>query len=99
VFKLNKNKPRIISPDEKISILGDWLDGKTRENIVVEHNIGSGIVYNIVQDWSNRIGLQKANVLRVLAVKLKKNGLTASDCSKGFIMILIGKNMEYKKIN
>jgi hypothetical protein len=83
--------PRIISPEEKISVIGDWLDGETRENIAVKHNIGSGTVYNIVQQWSNRIGLQKANVLRVLAVKLKKNGLTASDCSKGFRMIMIVK--------
>jgi len=44
---------------------------------------------NIVQEWSNRIGIEKADVLRVLAVKLKKNGLTASDCSKGFRMIMI----------
>ena len=83
--------PRIISPDEKNSVIGDWLDGDTRENIAVKHNIGSGTVYNIVQEWSNRIGLQKANVLRELAVKLKKNGLTASDCSKGFRMIMIVK--------
>src|SRR5215213_9186693 len=83
--------PRIIFPDEKISVIGDRLDGETRENIAVKHNIGSGTVYNIVQEWSNRIGLKKANVLRVLAVKLKKNGLTASDCSKGFRMIMIVK--------
>jgi hypothetical protein len=83
--------PRIISPDEKISVVGDWLDGETREDIAVKHNIGSGTVYNIVQEWGNRIGLQKANVLRVLAVKLRKNGLTASDCYKGFRKIMIVK--------
>src|SRR5215203_3105735 len=89
--------PRIISPDEKNSVVGDWLEGETKENIAVKHNIGSGTVYNIVQEWSNRIGLQKANVLRVLAVKLKKNGLTASDCSKGFRMIMIFKKYGIKE--
>jgi len=83
--------PRIIFPDEKISVIGDRLDGETRENIAVKHNIGSGTVYNIVQEWSNGIGLKKANVLRVLAVKLKKNGLSVSDCVKGFRIIMIVK--------
>ncbi len=44
--------PRIIYPEEKISVIGDWLDGETREKIVVKHNIGSGTVYNIVQEWT-----------------------------------------------
>jgi hypothetical protein len=83
--------PKIISPDEKISVIEDWLDGETRENIAIKHIIGSGTVYNIVQDWSNGIGLNKANVLRVLAVKLKQNGLTVNDCVKGFRMRMIFK--------
>jgi hypothetical protein len=83
--------PRIISPEEKISVIGDWLDGETREDIAVKHNIGSGTVYNIVQEWSNSIGFEKAEVLRVLAVKLKKNGLTAIDCAKGFRMVMVFK--------
>ncbi len=83
--------PKIISPDEKISVIEDWLDGETRENIAIKHNIGSGTVYNIVQEWSNGIGVNKANVLRVLAVKLKQNGLTVNDCVKGFRMRMIFK--------
>ena len=35
--------------------------------------MGSGTVYNIVYEWSNKFGIEKANVLRELAVKLKKN--------------------------
>ena len=41
--------PRIKSPTKKSSIIGDWLDGDTRENIAIKHNIGSGTGYNIVQ--------------------------------------------------
>ena len=33
--------PRIISPEEKISVIGDWLDGETREHIAVKHKIGN----------------------------------------------------------
>ena len=57
--------PRIISPDEKISIIGDWLDGETREDIAINNNIGSGTVFNIVHEWSKNIGIEKANVLRI----------------------------------
>ena len=31
--------PRIISPDEKRSVIGDWLDGETREDIASKHTI------------------------------------------------------------
>jgi hypothetical protein len=30
---------RIISPDEKRSVIEDWLDGETREDIDINHNI------------------------------------------------------------
>jgi hypothetical protein len=55
--------------------------------------MGSGTVYNIVYEWSNKFGIEKANVLRELAVKLKKNGLTVSDCAKGFRMLMIFCNI------
>ncbi len=42
--------PRIISPDEKLSVIEDWLDGETREDIAINHNIGSGTVFNIVHE-------------------------------------------------
>ena len=32
--------PRYISTDEKLSVIGDWLDGETREDIAIKHNIG-----------------------------------------------------------
>jgi hypothetical protein len=51
--------PRIKSPTKKSSIIGDWLDGETRENIAIKRNIGSGTGYNIVQRWSNSIGIEK----------------------------------------
>ena len=31
--------PRYIPPDEKLSVIGDWLDGETREDIAIKHNI------------------------------------------------------------
>ena len=54
--------PRYIPLDDKLSVIEDWLDGATREDIAKKHNIGSGTVYNYVHEWSNSIGFEKATV-------------------------------------
>jgi hypothetical protein len=83
-YLLKMNMPRIITLHEKLSVIDAWLNGESRNDIATKHNIGSGTVYNIVQEWSNEFGdAQQADRLRELAIKLKKNGLTVSDCAKG----------------
>ena len=89
--------PRYIPLDDKLSVIEDWLDGDTREDIAKKHNIGSGTVYNYVHEWSNSIGFEKATVLRELAIQLRKNGLTVSDCAKGFRMVTIFKKYGIKE--
>ena len=80
--------PRIITLQEKLSVIDAWLNGESRNDIAKKHNIGSGTVYNIVQEWSNEFGdAQQADRLRELAIILKKNGLTVSDCAKGLRML------------
>jgi hypothetical protein len=88
--------PRIITLDEKLSVIDDWLSGESRFDIANQHNIGNGTVYNIIQEWSNGIGVQLADRLRELAIKLKKNGLTVSDCSKGLRMLMMLKKYGIK---
>jgi transposase-like protein len=89
--------PRYISPEQKSSVIEDWLDGETREDIARKHNIGSGTVYNYVHEWSNSIGFEKVAVLRELAIQLKKNRLTVNDCAKGFRMVMIFKKYGIKE--
>ena len=33
--------PRIITLDEKLSVIDDWLNGESRNDIAIKHNIGS----------------------------------------------------------
>ena len=33
--------PRIISQEEKRSVIDDWLGGESRNNIAIKHEIGS----------------------------------------------------------
>ena len=83
--------PRIITLEEKHSVIEDWLKGESREDIAIKHKIGSGTVYNIVQEWANGIGVHIADRLRVLSIKLNKNGLTATDCAKGLRILMVFK--------
>src|SRR5215203_7380253 len=90
--------PRIITSHEKLSVIDAWLSGESRNDIAIKHNIGSGTVYNIVEEWSNGLGAdaQLDDRLRELAIKLKKNGLTVSDCAKGLRMLMILKKYGIK---
>ena len=89
--------PRFISPDQRLSVIDEWLNGESREDIALTHNIGSSTVYNIVLEWSKSIGIEKADVLRELGVALKKNGLTVFDCAKGFRILNIFKKYGIKE--
>ena len=86
--------PRIITSHEKLAIIDDWLSGESRYDIAIKHNVGNGTVYNIVQEWSKEIGQQGADRLREIAIKLKQNGLTISDCAKGLRMLMLLKKYE-----
>jgi DNA repair exonuclease SbcCD ATPase subunit len=89
--------PRIITLHEKLSVIDDWLSGESRNDIAIKHNIGSGTVYNIVEQWSKEIvDGQLANRLRELGIKLKKNGLTVSDCARGLRMLMMLKKYGIK---
>lgn len=50
-----------------------------------------------MHEWSNSIGIEKAEVLRELAEKLKKNELTVSDCAKGSRIVTIFKKYGLKE--
>jgi hypothetical protein len=81
--------PKIITTDEKIAVIDDWLDGESRSQIAIKRFLGSGTVYNIIQEWRLGIGIAKADKLRDLAVKLHKTRLTVNDCTKGLRTLMI----------
>jgi prefoldin subunit 5 len=89
--------PRIITLEEKHAVIDDWLDGESRNYIAIKRDLGSGTVYNIIQEWRIGIGIEKADKLRVLAVKLNKTGLTVNDCAKGLRTLMIFKKYGIKE--
>ena len=89
--------PKIITLDEKLSVIDDWLSGESRYDIAIKRIMGSGTVYNIIQEWRNGIGVQKADRLRDIALQLKKTGLTVTDCATGLRILMIFKKYGIKE--
>jgi hypothetical protein len=89
--------PRIISLDEKLAVIDDWLSAESRNEIAIKRNIGNGTVYNIIQEWRNGIGVTKADRLRDIAIQLKKTGLSITDCATGLRMLMILKKYGIKE--
>jgi hypothetical protein len=56
-----------------------WFNGETRKNIAAECGIGAGSVINIINEVSRSLEESDYEVLRELAVELKKEGLTLSE--------------------
>jgi hypothetical protein len=89
--------PRIISLDEKLAVIDDWLSGESRNDIAIKRNMGNGTVYNIIQEWRIGIGVQKADRLRDIALQLKKTGLSVTDCAIGLRTLMIFKKYGIKE--
>ena len=67
-----------------------WLNGDSREDITKKQTIGSS-QFNIIREWAKGMGVQRADILRVLAIKLKKNRLTITDSAQGFRILMVFK--------
>jgi hypothetical protein len=88
--------PRIISLEEKLAVIDDWLSGESRNDIAIKRSIGNGTVYNIIQKWRIGIGVTKADRLRDIAIQLKKTGLSVTDCATGLRILMIFKKYGIK---
>ena len=74
----------------KIQVLTDWLMGKSRDDIAINNSISCGTVSNIIKQVKNR-NLIDFELVRVLAVELRKEGHTLTDLSSSINL----RNMLY----
>src|SRR5438094_3157034 len=56
-----------------------WFNGETRKNIAAECGIGAGSVTNTINELTRGLEESDYEVLRELAVELKKEGLTLAE--------------------
>ena len=62
----------------KIKVLNEWLQGISRYRIAESNSIGAGTVTDIVQQARNNNIIPDIDLMRDLALKLKKEGLDVS---------------------
>ena len=88
--------PTKLPEDIKSAVIQQWLQGKTRDLIVIDTGLSAGAVTNIINQWRRGLSYPLADDLRDLAVTFKKVGITATQCATGFrlatIMIKCGVN-------
>jgi hypothetical protein len=80
-------------PDQvRQAIIEKWLLGHPRSGIVIQCQVSAGAVSSVVDEWRNSVGLDMANLLRDLAVTLRKLGMSPAQCTSSLrIMNLIDK--------
>lgn len=76
-----------IADDIKSGVIEAYLQGTSRDDIAQEFGLGAGTASNIIAEWKDHLGKNKAEDLRQLAINMKKIGITATKCARGFTMV------------
>jgi hypothetical protein len=63
----------------KRRVIEQWISGFPRDKIASDLQIGAGTVSNIVSDFKKNLQGSDIDSLRVLAVEVKKQGLSVSE--------------------
>ena len=75
--------PSRLPNNYKSLVIQEWLNGEQRDKIAVDSGIGAGSVTNIVNEWRATLGFPTADMLRELAVTLRRLGISAAQCALG----------------
>ena len=85
------------------NVIEGWLRGKSRDEIAIENGISTGAVSNMMKKFIASLGQYDTEIIRELAIQIKKANLNPKECAIGFrvnkILENIGiANEEEKKI-
>ncbi|MGN6709748.1 MAG: hypothetical protein ACTHKF_10415 [Candidatus Nitrosocosmicus sp.] len=81
------------TPSEESLVIQKYLEGKSMDKIVNEAKISKGKVHYIIKDWKNKLGTASADEIIDFTRLLKKSGITVKQCTEGFRMINILKDL------
>lgn len=77
--------PAAIPESTKSKVIEMWLQNRlSRDAIAKANNVSTGTVSNIVKEWEDRIGRDRARGLRELSELLNREGLSVAQCAIGF---------------
>src|SRR3954468_22573333 len=77
----------------KSPVIQGYLKGKAMDQIASETNVSKGKVHYLISDWKKEIGEPDIDTLREFSVTVRKSGISIGQCSQGFRMISILKNL------
>jgi hypothetical protein len=73
-----------ISDETRNQVIREWLAGEPRDKIASDTELAAGTITNIVRDWRHKLGYPIADALRQLAIDLKRQDISTTDCAIGF---------------
>lgn len=85
--------PARVPDDMKRAVIQEWLQGHPRDAIANNLNLSAGVVTTIISEWRRALSYPVAEELRQLAVALRKAGISASQCARGFRFAMQIKNL------
>jgi hypothetical protein len=85
--------PARIPDDMKRVVIQEWLQGHPRDAIANNLNPSVGVVTTIINEWRRALSYPVAEELRQLDVALRKAGISASECARGFRFAMQIKNL------
>ena len=71
------------------SVINGYLNGKSFAEISDENNIAKGSVFNIINSWTDQIGIPDIAELREFSTMIRKSGITIKQCAQSFRFIQI----------
>ncbi len=74
------------------SVVNGYLNGKSFAEIADENNIAKGSVSNIINTWTDQIGIPDIAALREFSTMIRKSGITIKQCAQSFRFIQILAN-------
>ena len=90
--------PARIPDDMKRAVIQEWLQGHPRDAIANNLNLSAGVVTTIINEWRRALSYPVAEELRQLAVALRKTGISASQCARGFRFAMQIKNLSLDQV-
>jgi hypothetical protein len=85
--------PLKVPSEIRASVIRDWLSGKPRDTIARDNVVSAGAVSNIVKEWTDDLAVSDADALRELGIMFRKLGITAPQCTIGFRLANILKDL------
>ena len=71
------------------SVVNGYLNGKSFAEIADENNIAKGSVFNIINTWTDQIGVPDIDALREFSTMIRKSGINIKQCAQSFRFIQI----------